>query len=113
MPEKAWDRRSYGDFRVDVRLCNGRKGFPHVGTDELNPGERERVRARLVGTIQAAVKEGVLTEDDLVLLAGAVPSVEPQQLPLLAGLTVRVQPALTTPRVNPSLLTTRVYPVKE
>jgi len=95
MPEKAWDRRSYGDFRVDVRLCNGRKGFPHVGTDELDPGERERVRARLLGTIQAAVKEGVLSREDLGVLAGSPGVTDRYQmvmaLPVSVGESIRVQ----------------------
>jgi len=111
MSPKALERQAYGRFQVDIRVCNGRKGFPHIATDGLDLNERAQVRARLLGTIQAAVKEGVLTEDDLVLLAGVVPSVEPhQQLPLLAS---RVQPALTTRPVSASLSTTRVYPVKE
>lgn len=76
---------------MDIRLCNGRKGFPHVATEDLTPDERAQVRARLLGTIQAAVKEGVLSENDLVVLAGAVPSSDPRQVPL-AIRTVVVTP---------------------
>jgi len=65
MSPKALDQQAFGQFRVDIRACNGRKGFPHVAMDELNPVEKEQVRARLLGTIQAAVSEGVLTSEDL------------------------------------------------
>jgi len=65
MSPKALDQQAFGRFLVDIRACNGRKGFPHVAMDELSPGEKMQVRARLLGTIQAAVAEGVLTSEDL------------------------------------------------
>jgi len=69
MSPKALAQQAFGRFRVDIRACNGRKGFPHVAMDELNPGETTQVRARLLGTIQAAVAEGILTSEDLGVLA--------------------------------------------
>jgi len=89
MPEKAWDRRGYGDFRVDVRLCNGRKGFPHIGSDELDRGERERLRVRLLSTIQLALREGVLDEGDLAVLANVGPGSDHRQVPLPIQSVVR------------------------
>jgi len=110
MSPKALERQAYGRFQVDIRACNGRKGFPHVATDGLDPSERAQVRARLLGTIQAAVNEGVLTEDDLVLLAGAVPSVEPQQMPMPIRVTT-VRPTRSV-QVNP-FRSVRINPTKE
>jgi len=71
MSPKALSQQAFGRFQVDIRACNGRKGFPHVATDELSPGEKVQVRARLLGTIQAAVDEGVLTTEDLDALVSS------------------------------------------
>jgi len=71
MSPKALDQQAFGRFQVDIRACNGRKGFPHVAMDDLNSGERVQVRARLLGTIQAAVAEGVLTSEDLHVLVSS------------------------------------------
>jgi len=65
MSPKALEHQEYGRFEVDVRVAGGRKGFPHVATEELNTGERELVRKRLLGTIQAAIEAGILTPADL------------------------------------------------
>jgi len=89
MPEKAWDRRGYGDFKVDVRLCNGRNGFPSIGSDELNGEERERLRARLLSTVQLAIREGVLSESDLAVLANVGSELDHRQVPLPIQSVVR------------------------
>jgi len=82
MSPKALDQQAYGRFQVDIRACNGRKGFPHVATDALDQSERAQVRARLMGTIQAAVNEGVLTREDLGVLVGSPRPTERYQMPL-------------------------------
>jgi len=89
MSPKALEQRAFGRFRVDLRACNGRKGFPHIGTDELDQGEREQIRARLLGTIQAAVNEGLLVSGDLEMLSGCVRS--QIVLPLFVGESIGTQ----------------------
>ena len=108
MSPKALEHQAFGRFLVDIRACNGRKGFPHVAMDELSPGERMQVRARLLGTIQAAVQEGVLAKEDLVLLAGVVPDVDPQQMPVLV---TTVRPTRSV-QVSPSR-SVRIKPIQE
>lgn len=82
IPASSWDRRAFGNFKVDVRLCSGRKGFRHIGSDDLNDGERAKVSARLLGSIQAAMEEGILTREDLAILAGSPRPTERYQMPL-------------------------------
>jgi len=93
MSPKALEQRAFGRFRVDLRACNGRKGFPHIGTDELDQGEREQIRARLLGTIQAAVNEGLLVSGDLEVLSGRAPRSDRSQiaLPLSVGESIGTQ----------------------
>lgn len=94
MSPKALEQRAFGRFRVDLRACNGRKGFPHIGTDELDQGEREQIRARLLGTIQAAINEGLLVSGDLEVLSGcAYRSTDRSQivLPLSVGESIGTQ----------------------
>ena len=96
MSPKALERQAFGRFQVDVRACNGRKGFPHVASDALEPGERAQVRDRLLGTILAAVREGVLTKDDLVALVGGVePAADHRQLALGIRATHVAEPERT------------------
>jgi len=95
MSLKALSGQPYGQFQVDIRLCQGRKGFPHVGTEALNQAEKGVVRARLLGAIQAALEEGVLTTDDLAPLVGGLKPVDHRQLTL--GLGERVRPAEAYP----------------
>jgi len=68
MSAQALSGRPLGQFHVDIRLCQGKKGFPHVGTESLTEDEAGIVRARLIGAVQAALKEGVLAEKDLAAL---------------------------------------------
>jgi len=91
MSPKALDQRAYGRFRVDIRACGGRKGFPHIATDELNHGERVQIRSRLLGTIQAAVNEGLLTSEDLVVLTGPRTERYQMALPMAVGESTRAQ----------------------
>jgi len=67
----ALEGRALGRFRVDVRLCQGRKGLPHISYDELKPSESELIRQRLLAAVQASLAEGIITEQDLGLLAAS------------------------------------------
>jgi len=91
MSPKALSGRPYGQFHADIRLCRGRKGFPHVGTEDLNQVEIGIVRSRLLGAVRAALEEGVLTREDLAALLGTPSSVSIQQLafPSSVGEAVR------------------------
>jgi len=67
----SFEQRPIGLFKVDVRLCQGRKGFPHVAFEDMNEGEVDLVRRRLLATLQSALTEGVISVEDLELLAPA------------------------------------------
>ena len=81
MSSDALSRRAVGRFRVDIRLCQGRKGLPHVAYEDMTIAETELVRQRLLTSIRVAVQEGILTENDLRLLAPAG-GVSPDQIPM-------------------------------
>ncbi len=68
MSSDSLSRRTVGRFRVDIRLCQGRKGLPHVAYEDMNTAETELVRQRLLTSVRAAVQEGIITENDLRLL---------------------------------------------
>jgi len=95
MSAEALSSRPYGQFRADIRLCQGRKGFPHVGTESLNQIEMGIVRARLLGAVQAALGDGILTKDDLSPLVGGVNAEDHRQLPLSIRATHLDQPERT------------------
>ena len=39
MSSDALSRRAVGRFRVDIRLCQGRKGLPHVAYEDMTIAE--------------------------------------------------------------------------
>jgi len=82
MTASALNGRPAGKFEVDIRLCQGRKGFPHVATEVLSRDETDLVRSRLLSAVQAALHEAVLTREDLMALLGVPSSVNPAQIPL-------------------------------
>jgi len=95
MSPGALNGRPYGQFQADIRLCRGRKGFPHVGTEALNQVEVGIVRGRLMGAVRAALKEGVLTREDLIPLVAGPELADYRQLPLEIRATYLDQLELT------------------
>jgi len=67
----SFEQRPVGRFKVDVRLCQGRKGFPSIGFVDMDEAEVALVRQRLLATLQSALTEGVISVEDLELLAPA------------------------------------------
>ena len=65
MSVDALSKRMVGRFRADVRLCQGRKGLPHVAYDDLTRSERDLVRHRLLMALRTALTEGIITTEDL------------------------------------------------
>jgi len=95
MSPEALSARPYGQFHADIRLCQGRKGFPHVGTEPLNQVEVGIVKGRLMGAVRAALKEGILTREDLTPLVAGLEPADHRQLPLEIRATYLDQPELT------------------
>jgi hypothetical protein len=81
MSSDALSRRSVGRYRVDIRLCRGRKGLPHVAYEDMTGAETELVRQRLLTSVRAAIQEGIINEADLELLASTTAS-PPDQIPM-------------------------------
>lgn len=69
MSQDALSKRKVGRFRADVRLCQGRKGLPHVAYDDLTASEKDIVRRRLLMAVQAALDEGIIAYEDLTYRA--------------------------------------------
>ena len=63
MSSDALSRRTVGRFRVDIRLCQGRKGLPHIAYEDMTTAETELVRQQEPEGQETVV--GVVTQGSL------------------------------------------------
>ena len=92
MSADALSRRMVGRYRVDIRLCQGRKGLPHVAFEDMSVPEMQLIRQRLLTAVRLALSEEVITKDDLRLLAPA-DDVARGQIPMPIPATAGGRPA--------------------